>query len=151
MTKGKPWTPEEEKQLKQMLQANKSVRTIAKTLGKTRECIRMKIARLGLEVVVASEHQPITTTQLVLPTELPSVEETLKKLAAALTALETPGLEQSEVLRLRGMIQGCKVYKDILAEYADYRGLEAELLEFREKYEELRKKYEELIKKRQDV
>jgi hypothetical protein len=80
---------------------------------------------------------------------LPSVEETLKKLAAALTALETPGLDQSEVLRLRGIIQGCKVYKEILAEYADYRGLEAELLELRAKYEELRKKYEELVKKSQ--
>ena len=46
---------EEEKQLKQMLQADKSVRVIAKAMGKTRDCIRKKIARLGLEVVVHAE------------------------------------------------------------------------------------------------
>ena len=31
-----------EKQLKQMLQAGKSVRVIAKALGKTRDCVRIK-------------------------------------------------------------------------------------------------------------
>ena len=34
-----------------MLQADKSVRVIAKAMGKTRDCIRKKITRLGLEVV----------------------------------------------------------------------------------------------------
>ena len=33
-----------------MLQADKSVRVIAKAMGKTRDCIRKKIARLGLVV-----------------------------------------------------------------------------------------------------
>jgi len=59
---------------------------------------------------------------------LPSVEETLLKLSAALKALEKPGLEKNEVLRLRGIIAGAKVYKDLLADYINYRGLEAELL-----------------------
>ena len=74
MPKGVPWTREEEKQLKQMLQAGKSVRAIAKALGKSRDCIRMKIARL--EVVV----QPSARTTTTLPLELPSVEEALKDL-----------------------------------------------------------------------
>src|ERR1035441_5775724 len=42
---------EDENRLKQMLQADKSVRVIAKAMGKTRDCIRKKIAHLGLEVV----------------------------------------------------------------------------------------------------
>ena len=37
--------------------------------------------------------------------ELPSVEEALKKLAAAMNALETPGLSKAEVMRLRSLIQ----------------------------------------------
>ena len=33
-----------------------------------------------------------------------------------------------------------KVYHELIADYIDYRGLEAELLEWREKYAELTKK-----------
>lgn len=141
--KGKPWTVEEEKQLRQMLQEHKSVRSIAKILGKTRDCIRMKIARLGLEVVVQPEKNQRTTTtiaKLALPGELPSIEEELKVLVAALKGLETEGLDKSEVLRLRGIVQGVKVYQELLADYVDYRGIEAELLELREKYAELAEK-----------
>ena len=86
MTKGKPWTLEEEKRPKQLLQEGKSVRAIAKSLGKTRDCVRMKIARL--EVVVQPESQRTTTTELILPLELPTVEDELKVLSAALKALK---------------------------------------------------------------
>ncbi|MCW4044799.1 MAG: hypothetical protein NWE94_04705 [Candidatus Bathyarchaeota archaeon] len=138
--KGKPWTAEEEKQLKEMLLADKSVRVIAKAMGKTRDCIRKKIARLGLEVVVQSESQRTTTTSLQLPSELPSVEEALKTLSAALKALETPGLEQAETLRLRSIIQGVKIYKELFLEYVDIRGFEAEVLELRRKLDSERGK-----------
>jgi transposase-like protein len=86
---GKPWSVEEENRLKQMLQADKSVRVIAKVMGKTRDCIRKKIARLGLEVVVHAEKSwgTTTSTSLVLPGELPSVEEALKDLVEAKTPL----------------------------------------------------------------
>lgn len=131
--KGKPWTVEEEKQLQNLIRADKSVRVIAKAMGKTRDCIRKKIARLGLEVVVHSESHGTTTSSLTLPSELPSVEEALKTLSGALKALETPGLEQSETLRLRSIIQGVKIYKELFADYVDYRGLESELLELKEK------------------
>ncbi len=136
MTKGKPWTLEEEKQLQQMLQANKSVRVIAKTLGKTRDCVRMKVARLGLDVVVQSDSERTTTSSLKLPSELPSIEEELKKLSAALSALETPGLEQAETLRLRSIIQGVKIYKELFEDYVDYRGLEAEVAEVKRRLAE---------------
>ena len=142
MTKGKPWSVEEENRLKQMLQADKSVRVIAKAMGKTRDCIRKKIIRLDLKVVVHNEKSERTTTStcLVLPGELPSIEEELKVLAAALKALETVNLDKTEVFRLRGIIQGVKVYQELLANYLDYRGLDSELLEWREKYGELAKK-----------
>jgi IS30 family transposase len=84
--KGKPWTVEEEKQLRQVLEADKSVRAIAKSLGETRDCIRMKIARLGLEEVVQPKSERTTSTQLALTKDLPTVEEALKTLNAALEA-----------------------------------------------------------------
>ncbi len=68
-----------------------------------------------------------------------SVEESLKMLAAALGALDSPGLDKTEVLRLRGIIQGAKVYKDMFADYVDYRRLEVELLELRKSMQHLRR------------
>ncbi len=53
---------------------------IAKAIGKTCDCIRKKIARLGLEVVDEEKKNASTTTSLVMPAELPSVEEALKDL-----------------------------------------------------------------------
>jgi hypothetical protein len=97
----------------------------------------MKIARLGLVVVVQPKSERITTTQ---PKDLPTVEEALKTFNAALEELKTPGLEQSEVLRLRSIIQGVKIYKDLFADYVHYREIEAELVELRCGYEELVKK-----------
>jgi hypothetical protein len=106
----------------------------------TKDAIYKKIERLGLEVVDEEKHNLSTTTSLELPEELPSVEETLIKLSAALAVLEKPGLEKTDIMRLRNMILGVKVYKDLLADYIDYRGLEAELVELRKKYAELSKK-----------
>ncbi len=85
--KGKPWTVEEENWLRQLLKANRSARAIARIMGKSRECVSMKIARLGLEVVTDEKSSDVTTTSrlttLQLPAELPSVEEQLKVLVAA--------------------------------------------------------------------
>jgi hypothetical protein len=135
--KGKPWSHELEKELKDLVEAKTSLKVIAAKLDKPEEAVRQKIRRLGLEVV---EHKKIICSTSSKPEELPSVEETLKTLSAALKALETPGLDKGEILRLRGIIAGAKVYKELLADYIDYRGLEAELLELSGKYEELSKK-----------
>ena len=75
-----------------------------------------------------------------LPEDLPSIEETVKTLAGTMEALKSPGLEKNDVFRLRTIITGAKVYKDLLSDYINYRGLEAELLELRDKYGELSKK-----------
>ena len=136
MAKGKPWTVEEETQLRQLLTKKKSMRSIAKILGKTLIAVQLKAARLGLEDDDGSEKNTSsssTLSKLVLPPELPSVEEKLKTLIAALNDLDTPNLDRTNVLRLRTIIQGVKVYQELVAEYVDYRGIEAELMEWREK------------------
>jgi len=126
VVKGKPWTVEEENELKQLLRAKRSARAIARIMGKSRECVSMKIARLGLEVVT-SPNSSVTTTSclnLPLPVELPSVEDQLKVIAAALKLMQTSGLGKDEVIRLRNVVKSAESYIDRYAQYLDYRGLE---------------------------
>lgn len=123
-----------------MVEARNSVRVIARTLGKTRDGVRMKIARLGLEEVVQPKSERTTSTRLAFTKDLPTVEEALKTLNAALEALKTSGLEQSEILRLRSIIQGVKIYQELFADYMHYCEIEAELVELRRGYEDLVKK-----------
>jgi len=142
--RGKQWTVEEEKRLRQMLEAGKSVRAIAKTLGKTRDCIRMKIARLGLEVVVHAKstdsRTTTTTSSLILPAELISAEDALKLLVGALKMACTPGLDKVEVQRLQTVATLARTYSEKLTEYLDLRGLEQRLFELEGKYAGLAKK-----------
>ena len=135
--KGKPWSVEDEKKLRDWVTSGVSVDALVFSFDGqyTKDAIYKKIERLGLEVVDEEKKNISTTTSLEMPAELPSVEETLLKLSAALKALEKPGLDKSEVLRLRGIIAGAKVYKELLADYMNYRGLEAKLLELKRKYE----------------
>lgn len=140
--RGKAWTHEQESELRKFVEDKVPLEVIANSLGKSLEAVRVKIRRLGLVVVDRGEKNMCSTTTatLVLPQELLSVEEILKELHAAVAALKAPGLDKTEVLRLRGIISGCKVYKEMLVDYLDYRGLEAELLSLREKYAEFVKK-----------
>ena len=142
MVKGKPWSVEDEKKLKDWVTSGVSVDALVFSFDGqyTKDAIYKKIERLGLEVVDEEKKNISTTTSLELPAELPSVEETLLKLSAVLAALEKPRLEKSDILRLRCIISGAKVYKELLADYINYRGLEAELLELKEEYNELSKK-----------
>jgi hypothetical protein len=144
LAKGKPWSIEEEKNLTSWFRSGTTdLRVLAFSFeGKyTEEAIRQKLINLGL----MREQQQLKnvcccSSELELPEELPSIEEALKTLAAALKSLEAPGLEKNDVFRLRCIITGAKVYKDLLSDYINYRGLEAELLELREKYAEFSKK-----------
>ena len=52
--------------------------------------MRQKIRRLRLEVVGAKGY--MSTTSIAMPKELPSVEEALKKLVAAMNALACQGV-----------------------------------------------------------
>jgi hypothetical protein len=68
-------------------------------MNKSHQSVQKKIVRLNLKVVVHGIHGT-TTTRLSIPDDLPSVEEALKILCAALTALQKGGIDQAEVLRL---------------------------------------------------
>ena len=138
MVKGKPWSSEEEQQLRDLINAKTSVDVIAVKLGRQPDAIVMKCKRLKLEVVVGKGYT--TTTSIAMPKELPSVEEALLMLAGALKAACKPGLDKVEVQRLQVVATLARTYKDILVDYIDYRGLEAELLEERKENEENSKK-----------
>ncbi len=131
--RGKPWSVEDEKKLKDWVTSGVSVDALVFSFDGqyTKDAIYKKIEQLGLEVVDEEKKNVLSTTSLELPKELPSIEETRMKLTAALAVLEKPGLEKSDILRLRGIISGCKVYKELLADYLNYRGLETEMIELR--------------------
>ncbi len=133
--KGKPWTPDEEMQLKQLVDGKASVEVIAAKLQRSPDAVVHKCRRLGLEVVGL---EPLgTSTSLLLPAELPSVEEALKMLAGALRASVKPGLDKVEVQRLQVVATLVRTYKEILADYISYRAVEVKLVELETKYARL--------------
>jgi len=150
--KGKPWPFEDERKLKEWFNSGTTdLRALASIFeGKyTEESIRQKLMKFGLvknEQVEQQQSQAAPcccSSTLELPDELPSVEDTLKTLAAALKALEASGLKRDDILRLRGIISGAKTYKELLVDYINYRNIEAELEELRQKYEGLARKISE--------
>jgi len=78
-----------------------------------------------------SDSIDVVGTDLKVPEQLPSVEEELKILAAAVEGLKQPGLSRAEVSRLHNIIVGVKVYQELFVKFVDYCGLEAEVLELR--------------------
>lgn len=152
MTKGKPWTSEQEKQLRSLIEERASLLVITKKLDKTVESVRSKIRRLGLEEDDRKKNVCSSSSlKNFIPEELPSVEEMLKRLVAAVNALEEPGLDKGEVLRLRGIISGCKIYKELLVDYLDYRGIEAKLTEMEVKYARLQRQSGKVDKAKADT
>lgn len=138
--KGKPWPPEDEKNLRELVKSKTSIEAIAKILGRTKDAIYGKIDSLELKEEKTPKNAVFSSSSFSLPKELISIEEALKTLMGAVEMLKKPGLEQSEVLRLRSIIQGMKIYKEIFADYADYRGLEERLIELEGKYAAHQKK-----------
>lgn len=143
MPKGKPWTCEEEKQLRDLRERGCKVSEIAAAMGKSEEAVMKKLQRIGLKVVQQEKANWTTTStsasEIILPKDLYSIEEALGMLAGAMKVLQTPGLPKTEVWRLRSLIHAASVYQVKFAEYVDYRGIEKELLELTKKYEALAK------------
>jgi hypothetical protein len=140
--KGKPWTREEEKQLRDLREQGCKVSEIAMAMGKSEEAIMKKLQRIGLKVVQQGASSWTTTTsttvsEVIVPKELYSIEEALGMLAGAMKALQASGLSNTEVLRLRTLVQAASVYQVKFAEYVDYRGTEKRLVELGRKYLEL--------------
>ena len=141
MTKGKPWTRDQEKKLQEFVKAKVSPETIARELEISVGSVRQKMRRLGLEVVGHGDLQNPTTT-CDLPKDLFTVEQVLLSLARAVKSLEQPGLDRYEVLRLRSLVQACRVYQDKFAEYVNYRRIEGDLVELRKEVAALRARAE---------
>ncbi len=93
---------------------------------------------MGLVVVGARRAK--TTTTIKLPKELPTIEEALKILAGALRAAAEPELDRVEVQRLQVVATLARTYKDLLADYIDYRLIETKLVELEAKYAEIARK-----------
>jgi hypothetical protein len=112
-----------------MVLAGKSIRVIAEALGKTRNAIRQKMINLELKEQKKSRSEIFSSSNLELPEDLPSIEDQLRVLVGALNELKNHDLDQAEVLRLRSIIQGVKIYKELFADYVNYRALEVKVEE----------------------
>ena len=135
---GKRWTNQERKKLEEQVAAGKSFGVIAEFLGKSEDAVRSQAARMGLDNNKQTKNDcSLLSGDLILPEDLPSVETVLKTAAAAMAGLETPGLSKTEVMRLRALIQSAAVYQVRIADYMDYRRIEAKLIDLDEKYERL--------------
>ena len=135
MTRGKAWTVEEEAALKALVEAGTHIEVIAQKLGKQPGAITVKIKRLGIVTKTSIDHPSVT-----LPKDLPSAEDALRKLADALEKASTPGLDRVEVLRLQVVANLAKAYKKDLADYINYREIEARLFDMEAKYAQLLEK-----------
>jgi hypothetical protein len=130
---GKKWTPQQQTQLKTLLEANTPLEDIAAQLQKTPGAIIVKCQRLGLPLKAKGYVQ----SPVYLPRELPSVEEALRMLAGALKAAVKPGLDRVEVQRLQAVATISKTYKELLTDYINYREIETNLKEMAEQNEQL--------------
>lgn len=159
--RGKQWSVDEERQLRQLVEDGRSVDEISKVMGKSVLSVKAKLFNSGLNklrvativggtvaTTTATTTTPAATPlggsggevafvpvcvggDLKLPERLPSVEEELKILAAAVEGLRQPGLSRSEQARLHYIIEGVKAYQGLFTKYVNYEGLEAEVLELR--------------------
>ncbi len=146
MTKGRPWDIDEERQLRQLVEEGKNVESICKIMVKTHDAIAQKLFDLKLKTVkeektaVSGKKTIFSSSKLVLPSNMPNIEETLQILAAALLKSAEAGLSKDEVQRLQVVATLAKTYKDAFAEYLDYRGIEERLDKLEANYGALEKK-----------
>ena len=157
MTRGRRWSVDEEKKLAEFVKAGVTAAEISKRLGRSIVGVHDKIMHLGLEddegahfgssssslglkgVKVEVEG---TSPSLVSSEVLSCPAEALKKVAAAVVALERPDLGRTEIQRLKCIILGAEKYQGLFERVAQYRKLE-------ERFVELEGKYFELVKKQQ--
>ena len=131
------WRAEEEQELIRLWRQGTSVEALAEKYKRTPDAIKMKLKRLGVDIVAAKAQ---ITGPLEIPKELPSLEEVLLLLAAALKKAAEPGLGKTELQRLAVIADLYKAYADGLERYVGYRKIEQKLSEMEKKYAELARK-----------
>jgi hypothetical protein len=137
---GNVWTAQEEVELKALVDTNSNVDEIAAKLKKTPKAVITKCQRLGLRL----QTEGYVNTSIPIPSELPSIEETLKMLAGALKASVKPGLNRLDVQRLQTVANISKMYKELLADYVHYREVEKRLEEVEKENAQLQQTLKEI-------
>lgn len=137
------WTELDEKQLQDLIANNKSIDEIATALNRSPEAIFMKLTRLGVAIPQKSSventvnkvtESATTTTQMpkleiAKLEELPTGNEAIGLLWAALRRLQEPDVSKDEAKKLRLVIQGVKSYIHLEADYlVRMRRIESEAL-----------------------
>ncbi|MEM0313700.1 MAG: hypothetical protein QW056_02285 [Candidatus Bathyarchaeia archaeon] len=134
------WSAEEEQELIELYRQGMSIEALAAKYSRSEDAVRMKLKRLG----IAKAEEVQVTGILEVPEELPSLEEVLKIVAAALQKACQPGLSRTELQRLAVISGLYKSYADGLERYVNYSKIEKKLLEMEAKYAELFKKIQSL-------
>ena len=153
--KGKPWSVEEEQKLTDLVKRGFRIPEISSILGKSYAAVQNKMRRLGLvEGEIVNFNLSPSSIQNKLSQrpdgELRSAEETLQLLNSALDVLRNSGLDKTEILRLRTVIQGARVYLDLLAEFINYEVIERKLVELEANYAKLLRKKAKNVEANQD-
>ena len=139
----KTWKQADEKKLveefKRLGCTQSAIPQLAKRFDRSPEAIAQKLRRLGVYGlnVVGGKIQVTTTFEKVK--DLPSLEEVLKILAAALHKATEPGLGKTELQRLDTIATLFSKYVDGLERFVQYRKIEERLLELEKKYGDLAK------------
>jgi hypothetical protein len=136
LPKGKPWSVEEERRLKELLGSGYSTSQVATELGKSCEGVRQKMLKLGLKEQQL-RNSSCCSSNVPLPENLPSVENAMKEVWSAIQSLKQPNLSHAESQRLRAIIMGARIYKELFADQANYRRIEEELVEMRKRLGEM--------------
>jgi len=115
------WTHPEEMNLIHMVEEGKSIEELSEVFHRSPEAIRLKLRRLGLAV---SEKNKVTTGSTTTPKleplkfeELPSPNEALGLLWAAVKRLQDPDVGREEAKKLRLILTGVKSYIHLDADY----------------------------------
>ncbi len=137
MVRGKQWSIEEERKLRDLVKSGLTVSAIARKMNKTIPAVSAKCERLGLVDDDSKISASSSSSLAPLPKALPTVEDALKILASALKKIVEPGLSKADIQRLRATGALARTYKDLLADYMDFRGLEEQLIKAEAKWREL--------------
>jgi hypothetical protein len=126
------WSENEEKTLMEKLSGTTSLEELAESLHRSPEAVAMKLKRMGLSVPPREKHsvisernkvtknKPTTTTPKLEPfkfEDLPSPNEAMGLLWAAVRRLQDPDVEREEAKKLRLILQGVKSYIHLDADY----------------------------------
>ena len=145
------WSHEEFRKLMELWnQGERDVKVLAAAVNRKPTAVRKQLQRLGLFVVAHKKNFSETTTskeskeqseteeetriRLEALDRLPSVEEVLVMVAAAVDRLAEPGLSKVEISRLKAVVRAGETYQRLLADFINYRQIEEKLIDMEAKY-----------------